>query len=87
MNDIGRGTWKETPIFLLGPIKHIFFPKSYIWLEGTESLTQRILEFTALTLRVGMLPLGPGIQRLYETVYPKNPTQLFSTCFLSIDSF
>lgn len=73
--------------FSLRSYKTYFFPKSHMWLEETESITQRFLEFTALTLRVGMLPLGPGIQRLYETVYPKNPTQLFSTCFLFIDSF
>lgn len=69
------------------PIFSLRFYKTHMWLEEAESITQRNLEFTALTLLVGMLPLGPDIQRLYETVYPKNPTQLFSTCFLSIDSF
>lgn len=87
MNVVRRGMWKETPIFLFVLTQHIFLFKSHMWLEETESITQRILEFTALTLLVGMLPLGPGIQRLYETVYPKNPAQLFSACFLSIDSF
>lgn len=60
---------KKDTYFSLKSYKNTYFcQKSHMQLEETECVTQRILEFTALTLFLGMLPLGPGIQKLCETL-------------------
>ena len=53
--------------------------------EGTGSVSYRIVDFIALIL--DMLPLGPSVSKLQETVNPKSLTHLFNIYFLSITTF
>lgn len=76
-----EGTERNIYFFLKSFKNKYFCPKGHILLGETRSVTWRILNFTAMALLLGMFPLGLGVQKLYEIVNPKSPTQLLSTYF------